>query len=359
MPEDAQIAVPSPAPVVDTPAPVEVETDGTEEAVAAKDFTSYREKATDRALGRKAEQAPTPTKKTEPAPVKAEAPPVDPARVAPEAPPADSAAAKPKLSEGGRVQQLLVERARERQESARQLQEARAELERYKAGAKPTESPKPQPQALDVAEPQRSDYTLLEDYEQAWREYPKKVVAAELAKAKAADQAERQRTERDQYEAEVMAGWEERFETAIEAHSNPKQFEEHVAQAAQVFHEAPGITEYIMTDAEDGLRMAEILGQDLRRAHALLKITRPIKLAQALAELKIEARGGQTRSVNAPAPVPTLPAPPKPVSTPPPTRELSTAASSEANVDDHMVNTKDFAGYRERHIAKELANRRR
>lgn len=358
MPEDAQIAVPSPAPVVDTPAPAEVETDGTEEAVASRNFDSFKERATQEALARKAGKAPQPTKKTEPAPVKAEAPQVEPPKATPEAPPADPAAAKPKLSEGGRVQQLLVERARERQESARQLQEARQELERFKAGTKPNESPKPQQQAPDVAEPQRSDYTLLEDYEQAWREYPKKVVAAELAKAKAADQAERQRTERDQYEAVVMAGWEERFEAAFDAHPTSKEFEQHVSQAAEVFRQAPGIAEYIMKN-QFGPQIAEILGKDLRRAHALLKITNSTDLADALADLKLEARGGQTWSATTPAPVPTLPAPPKPISTPPPTRELSTSASSEVNMDDHMVATKDFAGFRQRAIDKELAKRRR
>lgn len=271
---------------------------------------------------------PEPAKKTDPASVAAEGA-TPPAKVEAK-PSAESAPAKPKKPAEDRVQQLLVDRARERQEAQR-LREENAAL---KAG---TKAPEPVKAAEPVGRPKfpvRGDYEHLDDYEKAMVDYAEALTDYKIDEKSKADQERSQKEQRDQYEAEVMAGWEERFETAFDAHPNSKEFEVHVSQAAEVFRNSPGIAEYIMTN-EYGPQIAELLGKDLKRAHGLLKITNSTKLADALADLKYEARAGRPQSSPAiPAPsAAALPAKPKPhVETSPPPRELSTASTGSADV---------------------------
>jgi hypothetical protein len=260
-------------------------------------------------------------------------------------------ATKTKKSADDRVQQLLVERARERQEFQRQLAEAKA------AAAKPTE-PEP-PKALKPLEiPDEADYETFAEYKKAMVEYYDKLSDAKIEQH-AAKMAERQKqTEREQYEAEVQAGWESRFNDAFERHPQQVEFEKHVAQAAEVFAQSPGIAEYIMTD-EYGPQMAEVLGQDLKRAHALIKISSPVKLAQALADLKYEVRTGNAQKKVPTKADPELPVTPKlasKASAPPP--QLSTAAKAPADEVQAALESGDVRKYMDLMNARELKAKR-
>jgi hypothetical protein len=349
MPEDAQIAVPSPAPteVVETAPVAEVA------APEPKDLSELTDAERDKFMldGTLPPKTPAPAASKE---AEGDAK----AEKADTKPPAEAAAAT-KAENQARYKELLAGRAQERAErtkaqaEAAQLRQKIAEIE----GQSKVQPVKAAPETSNLPqEPRRGDYETLEEYEQAWREHPAKVVQALLAAERA---AERERTESEKRAAEnadILSGWESRTADAIEAAEDPKAYETAIAEAAEVIQNHPGIARYIMKNAY-GPQMAAKLGQDPKALRALTRIIDPVDLADALADLKNEVRTASPKPAAPVAqPIPIRQTTPSKASPPP--AQLSTANSAPADEAMAALESGDVGKYMAIMNARDLKAKR-
>lgn len=354
MPEDAQIAESSPATApVATPAPASEP--AAEASYKLSDWSPAEQK--DYMETGKLPPSHKPTKQADAAPASAET--ADSSEK-----PAGEAAApkqpKPKSNADDRVQQVLRERYRERSEA--QAKEAALQARIRELEAAPKAQPQqaaPKPVTDELAMPDESDYETLGDYRKALAKYYDELSDRKI-EAHEKRRTDRQAAEaRQQYEAEVMTGWETRLADTFGEDQGELNA---VVAAGEAVHTNPTISEFIMTD-DLGPQIAAYLGRNLRKAQDLMRITSPGKLIAALADLKNEVRAGSSASPKV-EPKPVL-MPSKQVSqAPAPPSQLSTSAT--APHDEVLAAIESFSGgnanaagdYIARMNARELKARR-